>query len=239
VLIFDEDRASGSAFVERVWRSHSEGPGSFVSIAESRAELVVTRYRGQATLTVRGPETRATRAFYPPDAEWLGIRFKPGAYIVAQPASKLVNRKVTLPQGTRNSFWLNGSAWQVPDFDNADTFVEWLARDDLLVIDPAVRAALLGEHPDSSLRTLQRRFLQATGVTQTVTRRIERARCAALLLKSGVPITSAAYQAGYFDQPHLTRSVQHFIGQTPAQLLDKHQLDQLSFLYKTQPFVRP
>jgi hypothetical protein len=239
VLIFDEDRGSGSGFVERVWRSHSEGPGWFVSIAESRAELVVTRYRGQVTVTVRGPETRATRAVYPPEAEWLGIRFKPGTYIVAQPASKLVNRRVTLPQGTRNSFWLNDSEWQAPDFDNADTFVEWLARDDLLVIDPAVHAALLGEPMDSSLRTLQRRFLQATGVTQSMTHQIERARCAALLLKSGVPILSAACQAGYFDQPHLTRSVQRFIGQTPAQLLDEDRLDQLSFLYKTQPFVRP
>lgn len=37
VLIFDEDRASDSPFVERVWRSHSEAAGWFVSIAESRA----------------------------------------------------------------------------------------------------------------------------------------------------------------------------------------------------------
>jgi hypothetical protein len=239
VLIFDEDRASGSLFVERVWRSHSEGAGSFVSIAESRAEIVVTRYQDLVSVTVRGPETRATRAFYPPDAEWLGIRLTPGACLVPQPSRKLVNWKVTLAPAMRSSFWLNGSAWPVPDFDNADSFVELLARDDLLVLDPAVPAALLGEPSDSSPRTLQRRFVQATGVTQSLTRQIERARYAALLLKSGVPIASAACQAGYFDQPHLTRSVQHFIGQTPAQLLNEERSDQLSFLYKTQPFVRP
>jgi methylphosphotriester-DNA--protein-cysteine methyltransferase len=91
----------------------------------------------------------------------------------------------------------------------------------------------------SSPRTLQRRFLQATGVTQSMTRQIERARYAALLLRSGAPIPNTVHEAGYFDQPHLTRSVRHFIGQTPAQLLDENRPDQLSFLYKTQPFARP
>jgi hypothetical protein len=31
------------------------------------------------------------------------------------------------------SFWLNGSTWQVPGLGNADTFVEWLYRGDLLL----------------------------------------------------------------------------------------------------------
>lgn len=216
MLIFDEDRASDSPLVERVWRSRTEQAGEFVSIAESRAEIVVSSYQGQVTVTVRGPETRATRVPYPPDGQWLGIRLKPGARVVPQPASRLVNGKVTLPQATRGSFWLNGSAWQVPDSGNADTFVEWLVRDGLLVIDPAVPAALHGEPSDSSPRTLQRRFLRATGVTQTMARQIERARYATLLLKSGVPIPMAAQEAGYFDQPHLTRSVRRFIGQTPG-----------------------
>jgi methylphosphotriester-DNA--protein-cysteine methyltransferase len=68
-------------------------------------------------------------------------------------------------------------------------------------------------------------------------RQIERARYAALLLKSGVSIPDATQEAGYFDQPHLTRSMKHFIGQRPAELLDEERSDQLSFLYKTRPFV--
>jgi hypothetical protein len=65
-------------------------------------------------------------------------------------------------------------------------------------------------------------------------------RTAAALEGVGHPPTFCnVHRAGYFDQPHLTRSVKHFIGQTPAQLLDEDRADQLSFLYKTQPFVRP
>jgi AraC-like DNA-binding protein len=46
-------------------------------------------------------------------------------------------------------------------------------------------------------------------------------------------ILDTVYQAGYFDQAHLTRSLRRFIGQTPAQLMDKNRSEQLSFLYNT------
>ncbi|HEV8194086.1 MAG TPA: AraC family transcriptional regulator [Ktedonobacterales bacterium] len=41
---------------------------------------------------------------------------------------------------------------------------------------------------------------------------------ATALLEQGVPISDVIYQAGYFDQPHLTRSLKRFMGQTPAQI---------------------
>ena len=134
--------------------------------------------------------------------------------------------------------WLDGSAWQVPDCENADTFVVRLVRAGLLAIDPAVRAALNGELADASLRTIQRRFLRATGVTRSAARQIERARYAALLLMRGDAIADVAHAAGYFDQPHLTRSLKRLIGQTPAELL-RDGSQQLSFLYKTEPFGPP
>lgn len=239
MLIFDQHRASDSPFVERVWCSHSEAAGWFVSIAESRAEIVVARHRGRVTVVVRGPETRATRVPYPADAEWLGIRFAPGVTVAPQPAWSLVDRKVVLPPASRGSFWFNGSAWRVPDFGSAETFVQRLVREDLLVMDPAVIAALHGDHSDSSRRTLQRRFLRATGLTQSMTRQIEQARYAVLLLQGGAPIPWAAQDAGYFDQSHLTRSLQRFIGHTPAHLRDEERREQLSFLYKTNPFAQP
>jgi AraC-like DNA-binding protein len=50
-------------------------------------------------------------------------------------------------------------------------------------------------------------------------------------LKQGVSILDTVYEAGYFDQAHLTRSLKHLIGQTPAQIIRAEQ--QLSFLYNT------
>jgi len=236
VIIFDEQRPSDSPFVERIWSCHSERAGSFLSIAESRWEMVVTRLNGIVTLTVRGPETRATPVYCPAEGEWLGIRFKLDTVMPHLPASKLVDETVTLPEAARASFWLHGSAWQFPTYDNADTFVDRLVHAGLLVREPAVGAALQGRLPDLSLRSIQRRFLQAAGITHSAARQIERARYATLLLQQGVSIPDTIYAAGYFDQPHLTRSLKYFIGQTPAQIIGKSRSEQLSFLYKTIPF---
>ncbi len=208
-----------------------------LSIAESRCELVVSRLQGEISLTVRGPETRATSlGECPPDGEWLGIRLKPGTNLTLLPAKHLVDAAVTLCPATNKTFWLVGSAWQYPDYDNADTFVDRLVREGLLVRDPVVGAALQGQLKNLSLRSVQRRFLQATGVTHRATRQIERARYATLLLQQGTSIMDTILEAGYYDQPHLSRSLRYFIGQTPAQIIENNHPEQLSFLYKTTLF---
>ena len=234
-----DERPSDSPFVERIWHSQSEQAGSFTSMAESHWSIVVTRYRGRATLTVRGPETRATPADNRADAEFFGIQFKPGAFMPDLPAKMIMDRRdPNLPEAGDNSFWLHGAAWQFPDFENADNFVDRLVRDGLLVHDTLVEASLRREPVETSLRTVQRRFLQATGLTQNDFHQIERARYATTLLKKGLPIIDTVYEAGYFDQPHLTRSLKHFIGLTPAQIVDQNRSELLSFLYKTEPFHR-
>jgi methylphosphotriester-DNA--protein-cysteine methyltransferase len=80
-------------------------------------------------------------------------------------------------------------------------------RQGLLVHDPIVDTVLQGEVSDLSARSTQRRFLRATGLTHTIVRQIERARYATMLLKLGTSILDTVFEAGYFDQPHLTRSV--------------------------------
>ncbi len=104
------------------------------------------------------------------------------------------------------------------NYENVETFVERLVREDLLVSDPVVKAVLAGQPPEMSLRTVRRRFLLATGLTYKVIAQIERAKQAADLLEQGVSLLETAYQAGYADQSHMTRSLKHFIGHTPAQI---------------------
>jgi AraC-like DNA-binding protein len=237
MIIVDEDRASDSPFVERIWRSHSEGISPFLSIAVNHCEFVVSRLQGKVTMTLRGPETQVTPIGNPPeDGEWVGILLKLGTFLPNIPTSGLVDSSVDLPASSGNSFWLGGSSWQFPDYENADIFVEWLVREGLLLRDPVVEAALQGQLKDLTQRAVQYRFLQAAGITQNTTRQIERARYATILLQQGVSILDTIEQAGYYDQPHLTRSLKRFIGQTPAQLLHHDQSVQLSFLYKTTLF---
>jgi len=172
IFTFDE-RLSDSPFVERIWRTHSERAGSFVSVAMSHWEMVATRHNGKTTLTVRGPETKATPLHCPADGEWLGIRFKLGTCMPHLPASNLVDGAVNLPDAASQSFWLQGSAWQFPNYENADTFVDRLVRDGLLVCEPVVEAALQGQLKDLSLRTARRHFLRTTGLTQSAVRQMK------------------------------------------------------------------
>lgn len=231
-----EDRLSDSPFVERIWRAQSERTGDLLSIAMSHWEMVVSKYRDKTYMTVRGPETKATSLPVTiVGTEFFGIRFKVGTFMPYLPASTLVDGDVDLPEASSKSFWLNGSAWQFPSYENADTFVDWLVRQDMLVRDPVVETALQGQLKDLSIRTARRHFRRTTGLTQKAVRQIERARYATVLLQEGMPILDVVYEAGYFDQPHLTRALKHFIGQTPAQIRQKNRPEQLSLLYKTEP----
>ena len=229
-----EQRLSDSPLVERVWRSRSERAGTFQSIATAHWEMVVSRHGGRAFFTVRGPETRATSAELPADGEWLAIRFRLGTFMPLLPPGALRDRNdVTLPDAASRAFWLNGSAWEHPGFENAETFVHRLARAGIIAFEPAVESVLRGASPELRLRTAQRRFLRATGVTQGAARQIERARQATLLLRNGASILDAAFEAGYYDQAHFTRSLRRFVGLTPSAVARGER--QLSFLYKTEP----
>jgi AraC-like DNA-binding protein len=203
-------------------------------MAASQWEMVVTRHRGKSFLTVRGPETKATPADCPAEGEWVAIRFKLGTFMPLLLPRNLRDRSdVTLPEVTSRSFWLNGSPWEYPDFENAEIFVKRLVDDGLIAVDLSVDSALQGQRQELSLRSAQRHFLQATGITHATIRQIERARHATSLLKEGISILDTVHKAGYFDQAHLTRSLKYLIGQTPGQVIRAEE--QLSFLYKT-PF---
>ncbi len=236
-MIFNiEDRPSDSSFVERIWRAQSECTGDLLSIAMSHWEMVVSRYQDKTYVTVRGPETKATTLpVTVVGTEFFGIRFKVGTVMPDLPASTLVDENVDLPDASSKSFWLNSSAWQFPSYENADTFVDRLVRRDLLVRDPVVETTLQGQLKDLSIRTARRHFLRTTGLTQSAVRQIERARYAAVLLREGMSILDVVHEAGYYDQPHLTRSLKYFIGQTPTQIMQKNRPEQLSLLYKTKP----
>lgn len=232
-----EERESDSPFVERVWRSHSDTGGTFISTAESHWEIVVSKYAHSTILTVRGPETQATNAYCPPDTEFMGIVFKAGAFMPKFPVNMVMNRQdLNLPQAGSNSFWLDSSAWEFPSFENADTFIKRLVGQGLLIHDPIINEALQGQPLSLSRRTIQRRFLQATGLTYNKLFQIQRVRYATNLLKQGVSILDTVEQAGYSDQAHLTHAIRHFMGQTPGQISSGNTDKPMSFLYKTEPF---
>lgn len=220
-----DGRAPESPLIDSIWRTRSEGSGeSFISTAASQMSIVITRQAGGTWLTVRGPETKASNAPVPADADFFGINFKLGTYMTKMPGTMLVDGSIDLPDASGNNFWLDGSAWEFPTYDNADVFVQRLIREGLLAQDEIVAGILHNEPAYASVRTVRRRFLHATGLTHKVIQQIERANQALALLQGGTPILDAVGTLGYFDQAHMTNSLRRFVGQTPAQILRIHSV---------------
>jgi hypothetical protein len=201
-----EWRAAPSQFIERTWWAESVHANAFISVAASHWEMCVTRDERGASVTVRGPESKASIVPIPHDAEFFGIEFSLCTYMPALPPRQLVDRAITL----------DVSEWGVPTADNVHTYVEKLARAGLLVHDPVAAAAVRGDVNGLSPRTLERRVARATGLTRGAIRQIRRAESAVELLSRGVPVRDVAAAAGYSDQAHLSRSLKRFVGQTPS-----------------------
>jgi hypothetical protein len=221
VELFDfEKRSSTSPLVTATWATRSDDlVDSFISVAVTQWEIVITRLEAETWVTVRGPESRASTAPVPKDAEFFGITFSLGTFMPDLDMKRLADRELTLPLASSRSFWLDGSAWELPGPDNADVFVDRLVRAGLLVHDPVASAALHDDVDGLSPRSVERRVARATGLTRGTIKQIQRAERAVELLSRGVPALDVARQAGYADQPHLTRSLKRFVGVTPAQIV--------------------
>jgi methylphosphotriester-DNA--protein-cysteine methyltransferase len=128
-------------------------------------------------------------------------------------------------------FWLSDLIWDIPTYENAEVFVERLRRCGAIAWDSAVDAAISGDPEPLTRRSIQRHFVRVTGMTHSQFFQIERARRAVDLLKGGSSILDVVFDAGYFDQAHLTRSLNQLIGLTPARIVRNEA--QLSFSYKT------
>lgn len=221
--ILYEERLSDSPYVATVTRGRTVSDGSTMRPAECHWHMVVVRYEGSTRLVVSGPWTEAGVLTYPEGVELLWIKFALGTFMPDMPVRHQLDRETSLPQAAYQSFLLNKSRWQFPGYENVETFVERLVRDDALVRDPVVHAVLRDQPQELASRTVRHRFKLATGLTQSHIHQVERAQRAEALLRQGVSISDAVYQAGYFDQPHLTRSLKRCIGHTPAEIVGMSQ----------------
>jgi hypothetical protein len=214
-----ESRLSDSPYIEIIWRGHVEQDYMPLCPADARWNLLFTRRSRLARVSAEGATSQSVLKNSAEGSEFLVIKFKLGVFMPWLPAEGLLNGDATLPEASGKSFWLKGATWQMPDFENVEEFVNRLVREDVLVADPVVKSVLQDEPQDISSRTVRRRFLRATGLTPLTIQQIERAQFAAALLGQGNPILDVVYQAGYADQPHLTRALRRFYGRTPAEIL--------------------
>lgn len=216
---FFEGRSSDSPYIQGIWHGHTQGLYTPVCPAAAEWTLFLQRKRGQVTVRFEGPLTRAKAKLETEDTEFCVIRFKAGTFLPVIPINRFLDSDLCLPAASHGSFWLHGMNWEFPRFEDVEVFVSRLVREDVLLCDPLVSAVLDNQPHDLSLRTVRRRFLRSTGLTPKQIGQIDRAVQAMTLLTRGVSILDVVYDLGYADQPHLTRSLRRFIGQTPGEIV--------------------
>ena len=223
MAVISEEKLSDSPFVDTIWYTRAISDGTDIVTADVSWDMLIINRDGKANVSMWGPMTKTAQISHTEGQDCLGIRFKVGTFMPFMSADKMLDQGIILAEASGQNFWLGSSAWELPNYENVDTFLERLARGGLLTSNPLVEAVLQGEahETEASLRSVQRHFVRTTGLTPSYIRFIERAQKAASLLKQGVSILDVVYTLDYSDQAHLTKSLKRLIGQTPAQILIK------------------
>lgn len=214
-----EGRLSDSPYVDSIWQGQADADHPLMCPADGRWNLCFTCWNGKVQVSVECPISQAVPQTHVRGVDWLVIKFKLGVFLPGISAEKHLNGSALLPEAACQSFWLNSSTWQIPNYDNADTFVDWLMREDAVQLNPLVSVALQDQPTVVAERTLRHHFRRTIGLTQSHIRQIECARDAMTLLQQDVSILDVVARLGYADQPHLTRSMKRFMGYTPTQVM--------------------
>jgi hypothetical protein len=212
-----EEKASQSRFVDVIWRTHDTSDGTYLAAADACWDMVFIRSAHGNRALLSGPSSTITPVPYRAGNRNVGIRFHRGTYLTHVPASAMVDTTESLPMPGDETFLLAGLEFPLPTYDTVDEFIADLERLDLLNDDPVAMAALRGDEPETSTRSVQRHVATSTGLSANRIRQIIRARQAAERLMLGDPILDVAHDLGYADQAHLTRDVKRLTGYTPGQ----------------------
>lgn len=216
---FYQARLSDSPYVESVARGRTNEGVWAMRPSEIQWHMVFVKEESTRYPILTGTFSSAGEIPFI-SAEILWIRFKLGVFMPhISMRNQLANTETVLPTASCQSFWLNSDTLEMPTFDNADTFINRLIADETLVYDPLIEDSLNNYQHDLSARTVRHRFLQATGLSQKHIEQVQRAKQAEDLLQAGKSILDTAFELGYYDQSHLTKSLKQYIGFTPSQII--------------------
>ncbi|MEV4617528.1 helix-turn-helix domain-containing protein [Asanoa sp. NPDC049573] len=206
-----------------VWERTTTGPGQARILPDGCTDLI---WSSRAGLTIAGPDTIAAMSELARGELIIGLRFPPGTgpAVFGVPAAELTDQRVPL-----DAIWPAATVREIDDRMAGGAGADLLDR----LADERLRAA---GGADPRARVVARRLAGGATVAQTAAAvglsarhlhrasrdlfgygpktlaRILRLRRALALVRSGMPVALAAAEAGYADQPHLSRDVRALAG---------------------------
>jgi hypothetical protein len=218
VSVVRKVREADSPFIERITHVVYGSKVDDVTTPDGCWDIVVQRHRGRIAMLRTGIITAPVSLEYDAGDEYISISFKPGVFMPRTPGFEMVDRAHLLPTPSARSFWLEGSALEIPTFENAEGLVDRLVRGGIIVCDDIVDGLVAGRPKAATPRSVQRHFLRALGLTSKGLAQIHRACRAVELLQQGRAPADVAVDLGYSDQPHMSRSLKRLMGRTPGEI---------------------
>ncbi|HEV7718788.1 MAG TPA: AraC family transcriptional regulator [Arsenicitalea sp.] len=215
---FQKTRPVVSPYVESITSIQFTAAGETLMPPDGCWDIAILKRGDDVQVLRTGLTTRAVSYVHAPGDETLVISFKPSAFMPLMPGEVMRDEGVLLEKFGSHNFWIGTDVREIPNFENADVFVEHLVRAGIVESNDIVAAVLDGQPKAMSERTLQRHFLRTTGLTYKSFTVIERAQKAVSLLRMGRPAADVAFALGYADQAHMINSLKAIMGQTPGQI---------------------
>lgn len=205
-----------------VWRAEVDEPGTYPQTgSEYWGISFIRRPDGSYGAELDGPRMHSTVVAGHLGEHYWGVEL--AAYVVLRgvPKQAVLGATVPLPV-VDGEVELSGFRAPVPGWAELEAWVDHLAACGALLVDGEVRRALAGDRAGASERTWQRRYRRTVGLTSQQVEQLHRAEHAYVLLQQGVAPAEAAVEAGFADQPHLTRALRLIQGRTPAAIIAAH-----------------
>ena len=214
----ERQRPASSPYLDSITELRFTAAGETLLQPDGCWDIAILKRGDDVQVLRTGLTTRAVVYDHQPGDETLVISFKPSAFMPLMPGEAMRDEGVVLEKFGRANFWIGTDVREIPNFDNADVFVDHLVRQEIIQSNDVVASILEGQPKAMSERTMQRHFLRTTGLTYKSFTLIERAQQAASLLRLGRPAADVAFALGYADQAHMINSLKAIMGQTPGQI---------------------
>lgn len=220
-----ERRQSDNPYIDTVWKSVATSDGTYLVTPDGSWDIIAAEEPdGTKIVFLAGQVTKPTRLPYKAGNKSVVISLSAGAYLPYLSGAVPADSFIMLPVASNTHFKLAEHTFAIPTYNTVEELVDEMISSGVLKNDSIVAGILHRTPKAASKRSVQRHFKTTTGISHKKLEDIQRAQQAVRLLKKGTDPTTTASDTGYYDQPHLTKSLKRLMDSSPSSVDDINQV---------------
>lgn len=228
-----------SRSIEAYWSYVATARGESIILPDGRCDVIFRYNFGSADAPVpiiTGPATLPYSVTFKPDDAWVGVRLRPGngrllwqqdlvhaenKVLRGQEVYKRLPALVGLSATIPSVRGITSALCAIPALDETEKSSAMAVRalEIIHLSGGRIRVAALATLMNRTTRQLNRSFRSEIGLcAKDYARLVQFHRALGLVQRERFSLVDSAFEAGYADQAHLTRSFQRFGGFSPARI---------------------